>query len=105
LRMPATMGVALAFLLVCFFSWAQAHGFQGAELAGRLGCLACHSLQGQGGKLAAPLDGVGARLTPRELGIALAYPRLRRPQAKMPSYAYLPPVEQEVLVKFLESLR
>jgi mono/diheme cytochrome c family protein len=70
-----------------------------------LGCLACHALQGQGGKLAAPLDGVGARLTPRELGIAIAYPRQRHPRAKMPSYAYLPLLEQEAVVKFLETLK
>ena len=64
MRMPATMGVALAFLLACPFSRVQAQGPPGAELAGRLGCFACHSLKGQEGKLAAPLDGVGARLTP-----------------------------------------
>jgi len=105
LRMPTAMGLALAFLLVCPGSRAQALGPQGAELAGRLGCIACHALQGQGGKLAAPLDGVGARLTPRELGIAIAYPRQRHPRAKMPSYAYLPPMEQAVLVKFLETFK
>ena len=105
MRIPATMGMALAFLLACSFSGAQAHGPQGAELAGRLGCLACHSLERQGGKLAAPLDGVGARLALRELGIAIAYPRQLHPRAKMPSYAYLPPAEQEALVKFLETLK
>ena len=99
------MGLALAFLLAGVGSRAQAESSQGAELAGRLGCLACHALQGHGGKLAAPLDGVGARLTPRELGIAIAYPRQRRPRAKMPSYAYLPPMEQEVLVEFLQTLK
>ena len=102
MSIPAAMGLALAFLLACPGSRAQA---QGAELSGRLGCLACHALQGQGGKLAAPLDGVGARLTPRELGIAIAYPRQRHPRAKMPSYAYLPPMEQAVLVKFLETFK
>jgi hypothetical protein len=99
------MGMTLACLLAGSFSGAQAYGPQGAELAGRLACLACHSLEQQGGKLAKPLDGVGARLIPRELGIAIAYPRQLHPQAKMPSYAYLPPVEQEVLVKFLETLK
>ena len=99
------MGVALAFLLACPGSRAQAPGPPGPELAGRLGCLACHSLQGQGGKLAAPLNGVGGRLTPRELGIAIAYPRQRHPGAKMPSYAYLPPMEQEALVNFLKTLK
>ena len=105
MRIPATMGLALAFLLACPGSGAQAQGPQGAELAGRLGCLACHSLNGQGGKLAAPLDGVGARLTPPELGVAIAYPRQRHPRAKMPSYAYLPRLEQEAVVKFLETLK
>ena len=105
MRIPATMGVALVLLLACPFSRAQAQEPQGAELAGRLGCLACHALTGPGGKLAAPLDGVGARLTPRELGVSIAYPRQRHPRAKMPSYAYLPPLEQAALVKFLKSLK
>jgi hypothetical protein len=100
-----TVGLALACLLACAGSPAQAQGPQGLDLAGRLGCLACHSLKGQGGKLAAPLDGVGSRLAPRELGTALAYPRQRHPRAQMPSYAYLPPVEQAILVKFLEDLK
>jgi hypothetical protein len=105
LRIPATLGLALACLLACAGSRVQAQGPQGAELSGRLGCLACHALEGQGGKLAMPLDGVGGRLTPRELGIVLAYPRQRHPGAQMPSYAYLPPLEQEAVVKFLETLK
>ena len=106
MRMPATLGLALAFLLAaCTGSRAQASGPQGAELAGRLGCLACHALNGLGGKLAAPLNGVGARLTAGELAIAIAYPRQRHPRAKMPSYAYLPPMEQAALVEFLQTLK
>ena len=105
MKIPVAMGLALACLLASVGSRAQAQGPQGLELAGRLGCLACHSLQGQGGKLAAPLDGVGGRLTTRELAIALAYPRQPHPHARMPSYAYLPPAEQAVLVNFLETLK
>jgi mono/diheme cytochrome c family protein len=105
LRIPAAMGLALAFLLACPGSRAQAQGSQGAELAGRLGCLACHALNRPGGKLAARLDGVGARLTAGELAIAIAYPRQRHPRAKMPSYAYLPPMEQAALVEFLLTLK
>jgi mono/diheme cytochrome c family protein len=104
-KIPVTMGLALAFLLACPSSRAQTPGSQGAELAGRLGCLACHALNGHGGKLGAPLDGVGARLTPQELAIAIAEPRQRHPRAKMPSYAYLPPLEQAALVKYLKTLR
>ena len=105
MRIPAILGLALAFLLACPGSKAQTQEPQGAELAGRLGCLACHSLKGQRGKLAAPLDGIGARLSPRELGVAIADPRQRHPRAKMPSYAYLPPMEQAALVKFLQTLK
>ena len=105
MRIPAAMGLALALLLVCPDSRAQAQGSQGAELAGRLGCLACHALNGPGSKLAAPLDGVGARLTAAELARAIAYPRQRHPGAKMPSYAYLSPMEQAALVEFLQTLK
>jgi mono/diheme cytochrome c family protein len=105
LRIPIAMGLALAVLLVCPGSRAQAQGPQGAELAGRLGCMACHTLNGPGGKLAAPLEGVGARLTAGELAQAIAYPRQRHPGARMPSYAYLPPMEQAALVEFLQTLK
>lgn len=75
------------------------------ELAVRLGCFACHPLSRQGGEVALPLDGVGARLSPQKLHIVLNYPRRLYPHARMPSYAYLPPGEQKTLLKYLESLR
>ena len=103
MRLPVAMGLALVCLLAaCPGSRAQT---QGEELAGRLGCLACHAHNGPGGKLAAPLDGVGARLTAGELAIAIAYPRQCHPRAKMPSYAYLTPAEQATLVEFLQTLK
>ena len=60
---------------------------------------------GTGANLAAPLDGIGVRLSPPQLQKALTYPRQLHPLAKMPSYAYLPPAEQEALVKYLEGLK
>jgi len=105
LRLPVAMGLVMSVLLACPGSTVQAQGPQGGELAGRLGCLACHALKGSGGKLAAPLDGVGTRLTAAELAIAIAYPRQRHPGAKMPSYAYLPPAEQAALVEFLQTFK
>ena len=102
MRTPAITAVALAFLLACSWSWAQAQEPRGADLARGLGCFACHSRQER--SRAASLDGVGARLTPRELRLAITFPRQLPPRAKMPSYAYLPPVEQEALVNFLKTL-
>jgi mono/diheme cytochrome c family protein len=75
----------------------------GRELAGRLGCFACH---GKGpGRLAPSLDGVGSRLTRKQLQVALVQPRRLYPGAKMPSYAYLPEGERQALLDFLESLK
>jgi hypothetical protein len=39
------------------------------------------------------------------LARVIAFPRQHHPQAKMPSYAYLPPAEQEALVQFLAALK
>jgi mono/diheme cytochrome c family protein len=102
LRLLVLLAV-LAALLSC--SWAQTQEQQVPDLAKRLGCFACHALKGEGGTLAMPLDGVGTKLSPQNLQIALAYPRRLHPDAKMPSYAYLPAAEQEALVKYMESLK
>lgn len=75
------------------------------DLAKRLGCFACHAVKGVGGNLSVPLDGVGARLSRQKLQVALSHPRQLHPGAKMPSYAYLPAAEQEVLVHYLEGLK
>lgn len=76
----------------------------GPELAQRLGCWACHSLEGRGGQKSSPLDQIGARLSPDDLHAVLARPRSRHPQAKMPSYAHLRPWEMQTLVDYLKSL-
>jgi hypothetical protein len=99
------LAVLPALLLAGMRSWGQATPNRVPDLAQRLGCFACHSLKGRGGKLAALLDGVGGRLSAKELGKALTHPRQLHPAARMPSYAYLPPAEQKMLLKFLESLK
>jgi mono/diheme cytochrome c family protein len=105
LRSFALSGGLLALLLAVSWGWGQTVEQQRLDLAKRLGCFACHALKGQGGNLAVPLDGVGGRLSPQQLQIALTYPRQLHLHAKMPSYAYLPPAEQKALVNYLESLK
>jgi mono/diheme cytochrome c family protein len=98
------MGLVLVLLLGCPWGCVQAQDSRGVSLAGRLGCLVCHAPPGPGSR-AAPLTGVGRRLTARELRLALTAPRQLHPGAAMPSYAYLPPAEQEALVQYLQSLK
>jgi cbb3-type cytochrome oxidase cytochrome c subunit len=95
----------LGLILLGSCSAAPALGPAGADLARRLGCFACHSHQGQGGTIAAPLDGIGARLSRESLAIMLTYPRRLHPGAKMPSYAYVPLEERRALEKFLSALK
>lgn len=97
----AALGLSLAF----FLNPASGQESGGADLAGRLGCFACHSLNSAGGGHASPLDGLGARLSPGDLQKILTYPRRVHPGAKMPSYAYLPPAELQALLDFLGSLK
>ncbi len=74
----------------------------GADLAGRLGCFACH---GKGPGHSAPsLNGIGSRLTREQLRVVLVQPRRLYPGAKIPSYAYLPQGERQELLDFLERL-
>jgi len=74
----------------------------GADLAGRLGCFACH---GKGPGHSAPsLNGIGSRITREQLQVVLLQPRRLYPGAKMPSYAYLPQGERQALLDFLERL-
>jgi cbb3-type cytochrome oxidase cytochrome c subunit len=115
-RKVLTRGVliaALFYVAAIIPTWAaRAHGAPsgqrvvsdaGEELAGRLGCFACH---GQGpGHLAPSLDGVGSRLTREQLQVVLVQPRRLYPGAQMPSYAYLPEGERQALLDFLERLK
>jgi len=94
---------ALGLLAACTLAPAQEPS--APDLARRLGCFACHSLAGRGGKTAAPLDRVATRLAPAQLQTILTHPRQLHAGAKMPSYAYLPAGERQALADFLQSLK
>jgi cbb3-type cytochrome oxidase cytochrome c subunit len=100
-RWLAGLGLTLLVALAA----APAPRVSAPELAQRLGCWACHSLQDRGGRQGPPLDQIGARLSPDDLHVVLTHPRSRHPQAKMPSYAHLRPWEMQALVDYLGRLR
>lgn len=103
MRIWALALAAVGLLAAC--TWAAAREPSAPDLARRLGCFACHSLGGRGGKTAAPLDRVAARLAPAQLQIVLNHPRKLHAGAKMPSYAHLPAEERQALADFLQSLK
>lgn len=90
-------------ILACWLNPAPAQELGAADLARRLGCFACH---GEGHGYPAPsLNGVGARLPRAQLQVVLTQPRKLYPGAKMPSYAYLPAEERQLLLDFLANLK
>lgn len=52
----------------------------------RLPCLGCHTLNGEGGIIGPPLDGVGARLRPEALRRLIANPGEEAPGSGMPGH-------------------
>ncbi len=72
----------------------------GEDLVQRLGCLGCHSLQGQGGDKGPAWDGLGARLTPEAIRRQILTPR-----GRMPSFAQIKPQELKALVTYLSGLK
>ena len=102
-RTVCLAGLGLSLFL--FLAAAPAPKVSAPDLAQRLGCWACHSLQGRGGKEGASLDQIGNRLSPEDLQASLIRPRSRQPRAKMPSYAHLRPWEMQALVDYLASLK
>ncbi len=95
----------LGLILLVTLAAAPTPQVSGPELAQRLGCWACHSLEGRGGQKSSPLNQIGARLSPDDLHAVLTHPRNRHPLAKMPSYAHLRPWEMEALVDYLTNLK
>lgn len=67
-------------------------------------CLACHSLEGQGGAIGPALDGIGARRNKDYIIAWLRHPQAVKPDAKMPK---LPLTETDIseLAAFLSELK
>ncbi|MEW6386944.1 MAG: cytochrome c [Thermodesulfobacteriota bacterium] len=99
----ACLIAGLGLLLAVNPAWAR-KPHPGAELAGRLGCFACHSLAGRGGTTASGLDGLGSQLLPDQIEKILLQPRMHNPQARMPSYPQLRPHELQSLINYLMRL-
>ena len=70
-------------------------------------CPACHSIAGQGGKMAnlgGPLDGVGAKRDAAWLKVYIADPKAKLPEAKMPK-PKLSDQELDDLVAYMLTLK
>ncbi|HKL48676.1 MAG TPA: c-type cytochrome [Desulfuromonadales bacterium] len=74
---------------------------RGRALLNGLGCKACHSFEGQGGRIGPSLDTVGKRLDEDRIRRQLLTPREINPESSMPSYDHLEDWKIDTLVEFL----
>ncbi len=111
-RVAATAGAAL-LLVAAAGAGARQSGSPDAALADRgrqvfeqMKCLLCHSLEGKGGKLATPLDGIGAKRNAASLRKLLENPQAEFPDSKvkMPVFPLKEP-DREALIAYLLTLR
>jgi Cytochrome c len=77
----------------------------GQNLYYSLSCHGCHLLKEQGFKQGPDLDGISSVLSRGELEIQLTTPRHRQKDSRMPSFAFVQPMELQILLDFLETLK
>jgi len=77
----------------------------GQNLYYSLSCHGCHILKEEGFKQGPDLDGISSVLSREELKIHLTRPRLRQKNSRMPSFAFVQPMELQSLLDFLEELK
>ncbi len=79
---------------------------KGQELAAKNHCSMCHLIDGKGGKIGKPLDGVSARLDAAKIKQILADPLKEFPneKVKMPKVAWQPG-DIDAVVAYLQTLK
>jgi mono/diheme cytochrome c family protein len=79
---------------------------KGQELATKNHCAMCHVIDGKGGKIGKPLDGVSARLDAARIKAILTDPLKEFPneKVKMPKVAWQPG-DIDAVVAYLETLK
>ena len=99
--------VAATILALAFVSPAPA-AFDAAhakEIIKSQGCLGCHRIAGSGGTFGPALDGVGKRLSAKQIRTKLLDPKSSNPNSAMPSFGQLPAKDLAAVVEYLEQLK
>ena len=97
----------LTALLACPLSMIARAGSNDAKAVYEQKCKGCHSIGGDGGKLAnlgGKLDGVGTKRDPAWLESYIADPKSQMPDARMPRFRF-EPAELRDLVAYMQTLK
>jgi len=106
--MPRTarMGMVLMVVLTAGVAgWtAQAQAADGKMLIERKGCLACHTLLGQGGHMGPPLQSTAGWSTPERMRQYILDPKSVNEKSMMPA-GKLTDAEVDAIVAYLQSFK
>lgn len=105
MKKTALKAAALAISLTLSATAAWSAEPRGRELAGSLGCIGCHKIEGKGGSVGPALDGVGKRMSADQIQKILVDPKAKNPKSSMPSYKHLPQEDLKALAGYLSSLK
>jgi cytochrome c551/c552 len=99
--------VSISIILTAYSSKANANSsISGASLFKSKGCIACHTINGKGGKVGPNLSHIGSNnLSYHWMKEQLADPAAHFRSNIMPSYGSMPPAKIKILVNYLESLK
>lgn len=84
---------------------ALAEALTALDLIRAMGCMGCHSLNGNGGTFGPSLDGIGNRLSEDLIRQQLLDPRQSNPASRMPASTHLSELELNLIVDYLGHLR
>ena len=72
------------------------------KLINSQGCKACHTLEGDGGALAASFEDIRAKLSRAEIRLQLVNQEQKHGNSKIPDFSHLSEQELDALVNFLK---
>jgi cbb3-type cytochrome oxidase cytochrome c subunit len=98
--------VSISIILAGYSSKANANSIGGASLFKSEGCIACHTIDGKGGKVGPDLSYIGSNnLSYHWMKEQLVDPAAHFRSNIMPSYKSMPLAKIDILVNYLESLK
>ena len=98
----------LQAIIACFIlsaSPSSAEKPTAIDLIHAQGCKGCHSINGNGGILGPALDGIGLRLTHKQIRQKLISPKIGGHSSEMPDSRHLTEQEVDLMTDYLTRLR
>ncbi len=102
---PKLLIIAIAIILnatTAPFAYADSQT-EARKLINSQGCMACHTLDGNGGVIAGSFEAMRDKLTRAQIRSQLVNPERKHSNGKIPDFSHLSETEIDVLVNFIQA--